>query len=131
MATDRELRDELERLFTELKTVKAELAAPAVTVESERQRLVELTQALEQQRTELETRRSLARQRITEARGRRHLSAGQLDDARSKVAELENLGNPLDRQPMNWESPDSANGCGLLVLAMVCGALVAAGWAWS
>ncbi|MDP1830230.1 MAG: hypothetical protein Q8L48_43600 [Archangium sp.] len=126
--SDRELRDEVEALFGELKRerektetpLEGELAAARTSLLAEVARLTEREVALRQQ---LEVLRAQKKDREVETRRAR----GELDDARAEIARREPLGNPLQASRSNWETADQP-GCAIGLWVMLCVAMSAMGW---
>lgn len=102
--SDRELREDLERLHAELDVARRE-------------------SALNEEIAKLEERRDLARERIAAAA--RSLAEDEAElsrvrastkDARRQIAALEPLGDPLAVSRSNWETQSAQGGCLQFVL---------------
>lgn len=127
---DRELRDEIEVLYGQLKAERAKADAPQDEV------LARARTALKDELAELTERRKTLEARLAELqtlrRERKRETAtakSELADARSEIAEREPLGNPLAESRSNWElEPDTNPGCAPAVLLLAGGALSTLAW---
>lgn len=127
--SDRELRDEIEVLYGQLKAERAKADAPLA------EELAKARQALVTEVAELKVRKQRLRERLEElARLEDELETGtaaakrELSKARSEIAARQPLGNPLDESYSNWETPAQNGGCAMGVVLLTCGALSALGW---
>jgi hypothetical protein len=128
--SDRELRDEIEVLYGQLKHERAiadapqdaELAKARTALQNEIAELKERKLALEARRAELD---SLKRERQLDTSKARHT----LSRARSVISNLQPLGDPLAESRSNWEvQPDANPGCAVGVWVIACVGLSALGW---
>jgi chromosome segregation ATPase len=125
--SDRELRDEVEALFGELKRERqrteapldAELAAARTAFTTEIAGLTAQAQALREKVAALGTQRKTHEEETRTAKA-------QLEEARAEIARREPLGNPLSESRSNWETGDP--GCAIGLWVMLCVAMSAMGW---
>ena len=127
--SDRELRDEVEALFGELKAERRKVEAP---LEAE---LAHARTALLTEITELTARATSLRERleVLSSTGKLHeqetnAARSQLEAARAEIARREPLGNPLEASKSNWET--SEPGCAMGLWIILCVASSVAAW-WS
>jgi hypothetical protein len=131
--SERELRDRVEALYDELKKVRAELEVPEhQTTAATRTTLLEEIAALEAREAELIERLPELMKKIKFTRQAADVAEKNLREARSRVAEREDLGNPLAESRSNWEDQSQPPGCnlGVLLFATFAALALAAGW-WS
>ncbi len=129
--SDRELRDEIEVLYGQLKQERAiadarldeELAKARTALQNEIAELKDRKIALKARLAELESLKP-ARERET-SKAKRELSK-----ARSEIAERQPLGDPLAESRSNWEVPADPNssGCAVGVWVILCFGMSALGW---
>lgn len=127
--SDRELRDEIEVLYGQLKAERAKADAPLA------EELAKARQALVTEVAELKVRKQSLRERLEElSRLKDELETGtaaarrELSKARSEIAARQPLGNPLHESYSNWETPAQNGGCAMGVVLLTCGAVSALGW---
>ncbi len=128
--TGRELRDEVERLWAELSEAKRKLGY-STTVSAGAERLRTLRARLDAARLKrdaLERRIAASEKSLREQKDEAGSLGDELARARRRISELEPLGNPLEREPLNWESPDAGKGCLQLVLVFAGVGLGAVTW---
>jgi chromosome segregation ATPase len=124
--SDRELRDEVEALFGELKRERQKVEAP-LDVELAHARTALITEIAElttRAQTLRERREALGTQREDHERETR-VARAQLAEARAEIARREPLGNPLTESRSNWETGEP--GCAVGLWLVLC---VGSGAAW-
>ena len=119
--TDRELRDEIYRLWSELSDATRKLSY-STTVSAGAERLRTLRARLDTARLKrdaLEQQIAASEKLLREQKDEAVSLGDELARARRRISQLEPLGNPLEREPLNWESPNSGSECLQLVLVFV------------
>lgn len=124
---DRELRDEIEGLFGELKLERqkaqaplaAELATARTALLTEIAALPERARALRQRIEHLVIHQQNLERETAQAKD-------SLAVSRAQISRLQPLGDPLQESRSNWEKKEP--GCAAGVWLVLCVALSAAGW---
>lgn len=124
---DRELRDEIEGLFGELKLERqkadaplaAELATARTALLTEIAALPERARALRQRIEHLVIHQQNLERETAQAKD-------SLAVSRAQISRLQPLGDPLQESRSNWETKEP--GCAAGVWLVLCVALSAAGW---
>jgi uncharacterized coiled-coil DUF342 family protein len=127
---DRELRDEVYRLWVELSEANRKLSH-STTVSSGAERLRTLRARLDTARLKrdaLEQQIAASEKSLREQKDEAISLGDEIARARRSISQLEPLGNPLEREPLNWERPDAGTGCLQLVLVFVGVGLGAMTW---
>jgi predicted RNase H-like nuclease (RuvC/YqgF family) len=127
---DSELRDEVERLWAELSEASRKLSH-STTVSAGAERLRTLRARLDiarLKRDALEEQIAAAEKSLREQEEEAASLGEELARTRRSISQLEPLGDPLKREPLNWESPDAGSGCLQLVLVSVGAGLGAMTW---
>lgn len=129
--SDRELRDEIEVLYGQLKHERAiadapldeELAKARTALQNEIAELKDRKLALEARIAELEALKPNRERETSKAKR-------ELSKARSEIAERQPLGDPLAESRSNWERPADPNssGCAVGVWVILCVGMSALGW---
>lgn len=128
--TDRELRDEVERLWAELSEASRKLSY-STTVSADAERLRTLRARLDTARLKrdaLEQQIAASEKSLREQQDEAISLGDELARTRRRISQLEPLGNPWEREPLNWERPDAGTGCLQLVLVFVGASLGAVTW---
>ncbi len=124
---DRELRDEVEALFSELKLERqkadaplaAELATARTALLTEIAALTSRAQSLRELIDHLGVHQQNLARETAEAKD-------SLAVSRAQISRLQPLGDPLEESRSNWETKEP--GCAVGVWLVLCVALSAAGW---
>lgn len=127
--SDRELRDEIEVLYGELKATRAMAGAPVA------EELAQARTELQHEILELTGRRRALRARLEELErlkadreAETATAKGELAKARASIAQRQPLGNPLAETYSSWEQAGPHGGCAVGVWIFACVGLSALGW---
>lgn len=133
LMSDRELRDQVETLYDELKKLRAELEVSEVdALAAARKQLNDEVSTLEEREVELRLRIPTLENDLQRTRVAADGAERNLRQARGAVSSREDLGNPLAESRSNWEDQSQPAGCnlGILLFATFAALALAAGW-WS
>lgn len=118
--SERELRDQVEALFDELKREKAKLeVSEAEVLSAERTKLLEELPRLRARVAELPGLIEAAEQKTKQARDAIDSAQSQISKLRRRVAAREPLGNPLEPSYANWEQRPQGGGCAMGLVLLV------------
>jgi chromosome segregation ATPase len=127
--SDRELRDEIEVLYGELKQVRAQTDAPmSEELAKARTALQQEIETLTERKRDLKERLEELRQRKSDWESETTLARRKLSSLRDEIASRQPLGDPLGESRSNWETPTDQSGCAAGVWVVLCVAATAAAW---
>lgn len=126
--TERDLRDEIERLSTELREARRQLEF-SQSVSAGAEQLRTLRGKLASARAQLATLKQqvpATRALLAEGEGEKSMLKDELADARHRIAVLDPPAHPLEQTPPDWNPSQTSTGC----LQVVVLSVAAVGLSW-